>query len=146
MTRPTSPRSTEDPLAGLVGTPFLPRGRTRAGLDCWGLQRLALQIAVGVEVPSYADRYTDTAEDDINARLIRELRDEDWHEVAAGQEQRLDAVLMRGAFRVPSHLGTVLRPGLMLHTYSAGAVRVDYYRRGLFKERIVGFYRHKLLA
>lgn len=144
MTLPASPPST-DPLAALVGIPFASRGRTREGLDCWGLHRLAMQLGAGVEVPSYSDDYADAAEAAACAWLIERGTREEWLPVRAGEECRLDAVLMRSG-RLPSHLGTVLVPGRMLHTYSAGAVRVDYYRRGLFKERIVGFFRHQSLA
>lgn len=122
----------------LVGTPFVSRGRTREGLDCWGLHRLAYHIETGLWLPSYVDEYADSAEAEVNARLIDDHLIE-WQKVSS--ERRLDVVLMRVG-RVPSHIGTVIRPGRMLHTYSGGAVRVEHYRSGLFKERIVGFYRY----
>jgi cell wall-associated NlpC family hydrolase len=104
-----------------------------------------MQLGAGVEVPSYSDEYADAAEAAACAWLIDRRVGDGWLPVPPGEERRLDAVLMR-AGRVASHIGTVIAPGRMLHTYSAGAVRVDYYRRGLFRERIVGFYRHQSLA
>jgi len=127
-------------MEDLVGVPFAPRGRTREGLDCWGLHRLAVLLETGVDLPSYADLYVDAAESAENARLIAGLMS-GWGEVPAGSEKRLDVVLMRVG-RYACHVGTVLRPGRMLHTYSGGAVRIGHYRTGLFKDRVVGFFRH----
>ena len=40
-----------------VGVPWLDRGRTIRGADCWGLVRLVLAGRFGVEVPSYLGDY-----------------------------------------------------------------------------------------
>jgi cell wall-associated NlpC family hydrolase len=133
-----------EPLEQLLGIPFAARGRTRAGCDCWGLVRLALQQAAGVELPSYDELYGSVAEAAANAELIRGHIGA-WQALPAGAERRLDAVLMREG-RHASHLGVVVRRGLMLHTYSGAAARIDRYRSGLFEGRIVGFYRHGALA
>ena len=45
-----------------VGLPWLDRGRTADGADCWGLVRLVLAGHFGVEVPSYLDDYDDPRE------------------------------------------------------------------------------------
>lgn len=137
-------RSSCDPWAALVGIPFVPGGRTAQGADCWGLHRLATLQLAGVELPSYAHLYADTSEVAANAALIAGHM-ADWRQVPAGTERALDCVLYRvGSYA--GHVATVVRPGRMLHTYSGASSRVDYYRTGLFRERIVGFYRHKQLA
>jgi cell wall-associated NlpC family hydrolase len=130
-----------DPFAEFIGIPFVNRGLTLAGADCWGLFRLALQKVAGLELPAYDDQQVSLAERRIKAEMIRGSMG-DWHEIAAGSERRFDGILMRDG-RFDSHIGLVVQPGRMLHTYQGSASCVDRYQSSPFRERIVGFWRHR---
>lgn len=136
--------ATHDPWAAYVGIPFEAHGRSRRGADCWGLHRLVLEQLAGVLVPSYGELYCSTREAEANARLLAGQMG-DWLEVPEGSEQAFDGVLMRVG-RHACHVATVVAPGRMLHTYAGSRSHIDNYRSGFLKERIVGFYRHAVLA
>lgn len=124
-----------------VGIPYLDRGRDRAGLDCWGLLHLVFREQMGLDLPSYADRYITGADRVALARLIAGELD-DWLPIAPGEERPLDGVLMReGAF--PRHIGIVTRPGLLLHVEQGASSRIERYRHGILANRVVGFYRYR---
>lgn len=124
-----------------VGVPYLDRGRSAAGCDCWGLLHLVYRELLGIELPSYCDRYVSAADRKAMARLIGgELGD--WVEVPEGQEQTFDGVLMREG-RYPRHIGIVTVPGMLLHVQSGVTSRIERYRWGSLKNRVVGFYRYQ---
>jgi len=133
----------DDPLATLVGIPFVDHGRTAAGADCWGLFRLAVLEIAGLDLPAYEDHYLSVAERKANADMIRGVVG-DWRPVPAGEERSLDGIIMRDG-RYESHVGLVVKPGLMLHTYQGGSSCVDRYHNSPFRERIVSFHRHAAL-
>jgi cell wall-associated NlpC family hydrolase len=130
-----------DPLDRLIGIPFVDRGRTVDGADCWGLSRLAMLRGASVDLPPYDEHYASCAERRLNDEMIRGSMG-DWREVPAGAEQRFDVVLMKDGKWV-SHIGLVTHPGRMLHTYQGGASCNDRYNDSPFRERVVAFYRHR---
>lgn len=130
-----------DPFDKFIGIPFRERGRALDGADCWGLFRLALLLIADLDLPSYDEHYSSVREREVNARMIRGGA-ASWLHVQAGREQRFDGVLMRDG-RYDSHIGLVVRPGYMLHTYQGGTSCIDRYRNSPFRERLVGFYRHQ---
>jgi len=124
-----------------VGIPYLDRGRSGTGCDCWGLLHLVYRELCGIDLPSYSDRYVTGADREVMARLIAgELGD--WTEVVEGQEQSFDGVLMREG-KYPRHIGIVTSPGMLLHVQSGQTSRIERYRWGALKNRIVGFFRYR---
>jgi len=43
----------EHHVAEFVGIPYVPRGRTHDGCDCWGLMLMAAHDLYGIELPEY---------------------------------------------------------------------------------------------
>lgn len=126
-------------LDAYVGLPFLERGRDRGGCDCWGLLRLVYRDCLGIDLPSYGDRYETTQDAaGLQALITGEL--EPWRLV--GLETALDAVLLSegGIIR---HVGVVERPGLLLHVENGSTAVIEPYRTGRLKRRVVGFYRYE---
>ncbi|MDP3340486.1 C40 family peptidase [Frigidibacter sp.] len=122
-----------------LGVPHRDLGRDRTGADCWGLLRLVYAAELGVELPSYAGAYHSAAEAAEIAALIDGAEDwTEWQPVTA--EQPFDAALFRrGSHR--SHVGIIVRPGLMLHMAETGA-RIEDYRLPRWSGRLTGLYRH----
>lgn len=136
-----------------IGIPFLDRGRTAAGCDCWGLLCLVLRHERGVDVSGYDAAYTG-ASDASAADAIRSTDDEyrRWTQVLPGDERPFDAVLMTGCYRngsglvrAPMHVGVVVSPSsaTMLHVEAGTDACISRYRRNLLIERrVVAMYRH----
>jgi len=119
--------------------PFKPHGRTREGLDCWGVVWLGFTECLGYNIPSYTEEYTpkdlydfEKLEDIIGKYMPG------WTEVT--KHRAGDVVLMRLAGR-PIHVGLVIENGVMLHIEERINLCVEKYGSPLWKNRIVGVYR-----
>lgn len=123
-----------------VGIPYVDKGRGDA-LDCWGLLVKVYREQLGIELPSYSDRYVTAADREaLDALIAGELGP--WLPVVTGQERTFDAVLMREG-RFARHIGVVTEPGRLLHVSSDGICSaIERYRDGALKNRVLGFYRH----
>lgn len=127
-----------------VGVPWLERGRTLAGCDCWGLLRIVYAEQLGIELPSYGDDYATGAD----SRALHDLITGElgpWREVPAGGERVLDGVLTMdgGAIR---HVGIVIGCGRMLHMPRESGSVVESYRTHVYRRRVAGFFRHRSVA
>lgn len=125
--------------AGIVGTPFRDKGRTRAGLDCAGLLVLGYAEVFGLALPPFTERYADVKDQDAIAAAINEQRGR-WTPVEAGQEHPGDAILLR-VHGLPIHVGLVIEPGRFLHAAEGLGVCVEDYRNVTWRRRVLGFYR-----
>ncbi|WP_027517888.1 NlpC/P60 family protein [Bradyrhizobium sp. WSM1417] len=122
-----------------VGIPYLERGRSISGCDCYGLVRLVLAELRGAELPSFVEAYVSATDRAALARLIAgEIAP--WQPVAFGEERPFDGVLMR-AGRLLSHIGLVVEPGRLLHVSEGEESRIERYRAPPLSHRVVGFYR-----
>lgn len=123
-------------LDDYVGIPYVSEGRSRAGVDCYGLVELVYQERLGIVLPEfmgYGDPLSDAA-----ATMIDEGR-EDWVKVSL--PSLYDCVLFRVGGR-PAHIGIVIRPGWMLHSARGKDACFEDYRRPLWRSRIEGFYHY----
>lgn len=127
--------------------PFVPHGRARTGIDCYGVLWLAHKEVYNNLLPSYTDQYTP---EDVNG--TKELNDAfasgiaaGWTEVKAGKEQEGDGVMLmaRGG---ATHVGLVYKRGMMVHIEKGINVCSESYTSVGWRDRIVGFYRHNSRA
>lgn len=127
-----------------VGIPFKEMGRDRDGVDCWGLVYLVMGERYGIVVPSYHERYQNTAD---RAELETLIHGEmgPWREVPAGTEREGDVALLRIMGR-DSHVGLVADRGYMLHAELAPQTVCERYDTSAWRRRIVGFYRWEGVA
>ena len=119
-----------------VGIPYLARGRTRSGCDCWGLVRLVLEERFGVVVP----RFDDYDEAGIGSRDIVDERFPLVDAVEIVNPESGDIVLMRLRGQ-PCHVGIVVGGGYMLHTLRAHEAALDRYTGPRWAHNVEGFYR-----
>lgn len=120
-----------------LGIPYAEQGRAATGSDCWGLVCLVLP-ARGRPVPSYAGLYASAAERQEIAGLIEGAKPQ-WRRV--DQAQELDLVTFRRG-RLESHIGIVVRPGLMLHITQDKPSCIERYDTGYWANRLTGIWRH----
>lgn len=141
-----------DPRPYLI-IPFVLDGRTRRGVDCWGLHRLIVEDVTGLRL----DEHGGLAGYHAYARRLKEQQQApDWQPVKPGAERPTDLVLMtgyvratRGLVSAPLHVGTVLEPGLLIDTEEDTGTMVRPFRSTLTRtvlptlaHRVLGIYRH----
>lgn len=132
-----------------IGLPYYRGGRTREGLDCYGLLRLYLQEA-GVLLPAHHDTF-DFQE--ITHELALQISSGHWQPIDRDARRTYDAVTM-WAFplingrhvKLPCHIAVLTDKDHILDIdegKSSLRIRIDH---PLYKNRVIGFYRHEQLA
>lgn len=123
-----------------VRIPFLDNGRTKEGVDCWGLVRLIYQERLGIELP-VLNLYDNTRDKEKISHLIEE-KSKEWIPVEKGDEKPYDVLVFKLAGQ-PMHVGLVVKKGLMLHCErGSGTVPVFYNEEHQWFRRLVGIYRN----
>ncbi len=125
-------------IARYVGIPYVSKGRTYDGCDCWGLLRLVYLEQLGVELPSYADDNADAAEVSETRRVVEAKRDS-WERVAIPRPG--DAVLMK-IHGEPVHVGVYIGDGEMLHVRGGANACVQRLSAPFWRQAFEGFYRY----
>ncbi|MGY3366193.1 putative lipoprotein NlpC [Bradyrhizobium sp. GM2.4] len=133
-------------MRNYVGLPKLHAGRSRDGVDCYGIVWLVYREVLNIELPSFAGEAMDVPErEDIAALIARGRSTAPWRFVENGCEREFDmAVFRRG--KLESHVGLVVSPGRMLHIVDVGESHIGSYADGPWRSRIVGFHRHEALV
>lgn len=107
-----------------VGIPYLDKGRSLAGVDCWGLVHLVFTRHLGIaDFPSYADRYvSDDERAEIAAIVAGEAELPIWSRVGDAP-QPFDILFFRRG-RWDSHAALIVDGQRMLHTSAAAGQSV----------------------
>jgi cell wall-associated NlpC family hydrolase len=128
-----------------VGLPWAFAGRSRDGVDCWGLLWLIYRDVLAVEIASYAQETTDAPEREQIAPLMAgELVKSPWLDVQPGTQRPFDMLVFRRA-GIDSHVGVVVEPGRMLHITHGTESRVERYDKGRWKPKLLAIHRHESL-
>lgn len=124
-----------------IALPYLDFGRSRAGVDCWGLVTVVFQDMAGISLPSYAGQYVSVEEHCEIDGLISAAKDSQVWKRVDGMARPLDiAVFRRG--RLDAHVGVVVSDGLMLHMVGNDQSKIEHYNNGRWAPRLTGIYRH----
>ena len=141
MTR--SSLTLEEFVEKALEVPFLDRGRSYDGWDCWGVICVAYWDVAGIFVPSYADGYKGTSgreEYDRLERLVATNRQGDW--IPARPPFRpLDVPLFRIAGR-PIHVGLMVDHQRMVHSEERVGTFIERLGSPMWTKRLEGVYRH----
>lgn len=92
-----------------IGLPWLPRGRDRSGVDCWGLVRLVYAERLGIVLPLF-DTVGPSEPMAVARTVRRESAGTEWQEIAASAARTFDFVVMRAG-----HIGLVAPRRMILH-------------------------------
>ena len=122
-----------------IGIPYEPMGRTRDGLDCWGLLRLVYREQFAIDVPSYTEDYASPEEHEEVGRLIRSETTRSWKRV---DYPGLGDGCLFDVYGEPAHVGVVVWPGIMLHIRRGTGSCVERYDNPTWRPRLMGFYQH----
>lgn len=138
-----------------IGTPFVDKGRTRDGVDCWGMCRLVLTEQFGIELPDYANAYSDAHDHESVAVAVQAGLRDGWTEIDRDREAPRcgDLLVIKIAMR-PWHCGLMVTPERFLHCPTQqergtgreiGSSCVERLDNVMFRNRIEGIYRHASL-
>lgn len=122
-----------------IGIPYRELGRSRQGCDCWGLACIVYQEELGITLPEYLG-YASVEEHGEIAALISGATSSPLWLPIEGPAIAFDiAVFRRG--RMATHVGVVIRHGVMIHMQDDDCAKVEDYRAGPWRHRLTGHYR-----
>lgn len=125
-----------------VGLPWQFAGRSRDGVDCWGLLWLIYRDVLKIDVASYAQETMDAPErEQIASLMAGELVKSPWVDIPPGQEREFDMAIFKRA-GIDSHVGVVVAPGRMLHITHGTGSRVERLDQGRWQSKLIGLRRH----
>ncbi len=119
--------------------PFAEKGRSLDGVDCWGLLQIIYREELGIELPSYLECYNETSERQKLSELVEEQATNYWRDVDDPKE--FDVIIMK-IHGFESHLGLVVRKGVMIHCEEGVGVSIVRYDGMRWKQRVRRFVRH----
>jgi len=126
-----------------LSIPFRDGGRSKRGVDCWGLVRLVYSQELKIELAEHADI---PAKNLIAvARAISTEKDgEEWFPVAREDLKEFDIVVMtQYGGKTAAHVGIYVSPGKVLHSETGcNTVLIDTTHVTV-RERIKWLRRHK---
>lgn len=101
-------------VAQYLNLPFVDKGRTRQGVDCYGLVRLIYQEQLNIELPSYTEHYSTSSDYGEIRALMNGEAGSLWHEIAVAEARGYDGLIFR-LLGEPTHFGLVLDPPWFIH-------------------------------
>lgn len=126
-----------------LDVPFLERGRSYEGWDCWGLVYVAYQDLFGIELPLGTGEYQSTRRREELQSLIAARKDELWE--LHDPHEPGDVALVRMMGRA-CHVGLMLDGWNMLHVQDGVAAIVEPIDcppwRCAEYNKVEGVYRH----
>lgn len=133
---------TEPPAwaSSYIGIPFEDRGRTREGIDCWGLVKLVYAERLGVMLPDLPYRHS--AESAVIGKLARDLTRGEWKPT---NDPKVGDVQLFRIGRHAGHVGLVVGQARMLHAIEGTLSCIERMdlgaSRGVWEPRLLGTYR-----
>lgn len=134
MSAPTAPQWAEN----YIDLPYADRGRTRDGVDCYGLYALVQREVFGVQVPDYVYASAESAR--AVARTVKSHLNADWDKVTDPRPGDLVLLKIGGE---PWHCGVYMAERLMLHASAGQLSGMEWLDDVRWEHRNLGVYRLK---
>lgn len=128
--------------AQYIGLPYKTGGRTRDGIDCWGLFNLVWAEQLGRALPDYDGALWHPGASAEEVAACARAYSDSFRRIEPGTERLGDGILfrMRGH---PLHMALVVAPGFMLHVEDNCDACIEPYRVFRWEKRIIDFYRYE---
>jgi len=128
----------EDVIKIFLGAPYKHRGRTIAGLDCWGLIKLVYSY-IGYKVwdiEDYSEDWSFKGRDYFAENYYKE-----WDRVQL--PTLFDVVLFKNGEGIANHGGVILKNGRFIHCSRKTSTVITRLSHPTWEKRIEGFYHLK---
>lgn len=124
-----------------LGAPYVNRGRTREGVDCWGLP-LKIYEKAGVKLFDVPEFEYSVSWSKQGGNFLAENAHRDWQKIEA--PEFLDGILFKNLHGIAYHTGIVLSGHRFIHATMYGVIISKYTDKDV-AGKIEGFYRLKRL-
>ena len=124
-----------------IGLPYESNGRTRAGVDCWGLVRLFYREQLGLELPDYSELYSGSWDPQLSD--VIDQHKSGWSET---QDAQPGDVCLFNIYGEPAHVGVYLGARRFLHAREGRDSVVESLDSPQWSRRFGGFYRYQAQA
>lgn len=128
-------------VSAYVGLPFRSKGRTRDGVDCWGLVRLVYAERFGVPLPDLSAGYADAEDRATVSGAIRGAAEDRSLWRALGEPSEVGDIVSLRIGGEPCHVGIVVADGRMLHSIAGADSSIERIAGSAWENRVDGFYR-----
>lgn len=127
-------------IADFIGIPYRERGRTREGLDCFGVVVLFYKEILGIKLPDYTGYDGNWYRIGSDAVLTDKLNESAavWRSV--GTPEKYDILVFKFSSKVPNHCAIYMGNGMMLHAYENTPVVLDRFN-SFWKSRLFNIMR-----
>jgi cell wall-associated NlpC family hydrolase len=125
-----------------IGIPYVDKGSSLDGADCWGLVRIIFLNERSIDLPSFEAAYATAHDNRSVADTLSSAtgKGHRWPWKQVGDTLEYDVLLFRFG-RLACHVGMALNERLLLHS-PKGESRIERYDIGQWCNRLVGAYRY----
>lgn len=106
-----------------MGIPVVPGGRSRAGVDCWGLVRLVYKEERGIDLPAY-DGVDWSRSAEVWEAIAKTEADGEWLPIVKEDRLPFDVVVLR-IKGTPWHIGVLLNRDQFMHADPVRGICVE---------------------
>jgi len=124
-----------------IGLPYESNGRTRSGVDCWGLVRLFYAEQLDIELPDYSELYSGAWDPQLSE--VINLHKSGWTETSDAQP---GDVCLFNIYGEPAHVGVYVGARRFLHAREGRDSVVESLDSPQWSRRFGGFYRYSSQA
>jgi cell wall-associated NlpC family hydrolase len=121
-----------------IGIPYIEKGRTLKGCDCYGLVKLYYKNELGISIP---DSNTCAKTPRRTLAVYLEQISKNWEETTAQKNAVVAMCLNVNHPKMVTHFGVMIDENTMLHTYentNSHIISIDHIT---VKNQIKGFYK-----
>lgn len=120
-----------------IGIPFVDKGRTTEGIDCWGLARLVYKQEYNIDLPSFTSEY-EADDTDRMSDLIAQYK-EGWESL---DEPTEGCLVLFNVMGHESHIGIAVSNTHFLHARDGMDSAIESLSSHGWNRRIVGYYKY----
>ena len=120
-----------------IGLQYLDNGRTKDGVDCWGLARLFYKDEFDIDLPSYSQDYIGGTDPHIKEAIA--LYKNNWEQNTA---PNLGDLCLFNILGEPMHVGIFIGDNKFLHCRRGSDSVIESLNNIKWKNRFLGFYNY----
>lgn len=121
-----------------LGIPYKDFGRTKEGLDCWGLCCLVAKDHFNYDLPPLDGQYTSASDGSSVSDLVALEKLGDWVKVL---DYEAGDILVFNIAGFACHVGTYLGKNKFIHILQGSEVTIENLDSIVWKKRLDGAYR-----